>query len=215
MSKNVSEQDLELLSSYLDGACHDTGALRARLDAEPELALRLRQLQDVRMALAALPVPTPSPGFAEAVSRRAGQEGRVGQTRRAWWYAATAAAALAMITAGLLWRAPGTGKTVPGTDRGEAWQTAMSALAEQPDAMESAGDWLDMESVPEDALPGDLEVALADRSAAETEGDYAEMAGFDANTSVFDVIDTLDEEDAAALAAMLESRGRMNLRSAT
>ena len=215
MNKDVSEQDLELLSSYLDGACDDPGALRARLDAEPGLALRLRQLQAVRMALAALPVPTPSPGFAEAVSRRAGQESRAGQTRRTWWYAATAAAALAMITAGLLWRTPVTDETVPGTDRGEAWRTAMSALAEQPDAMESAGDWLDVESVPEDALPGDLEVALADRSAAEAEGDYTEMAGLDATVSVFDMIDTLDEEDAAALAAMLESRGRMNMRSAT
>ena len=45
MKNGTSEEDLELLSAWLDGQCGDPAALRARLNAEPELALRLRQLQ--------------------------------------------------------------------------------------------------------------------------------------------------------------------------
>ncbi len=203
MKNEISEADLELLSSALDGACADPAGLRARLNAEPELALRMRQLQAVRARLAALPAPTPQADFAERVTTRACTRRFTVSGRRLWWIAVPAtAAAVLLVVAGLNRTAP---KQDTAAFDSSAWQTALAAVADSPDA-ETLAEWVDEEPLPDDALPYDLTGALADLSAREPGGmEDSGTDGLDGSVSIVDMINQLTDEDAAVLAAKLRS----------
>jgi hypothetical protein len=203
MKNEISENDLELLSACLDGECADPAALRARLNAEPELALRLRQLQAVRARLAALPAPNPSADFAARVTGRAYARKLALPARKFWLYAVpAAAAALLLVVAGLTREAPRPAPAAPGEND---WQTALNAVAESSDTDEVA-EWVDEETGMDDASTGELVVALADLSTEDLgDGESAEAGGFDADASVIDMMDELSDVEAAVLAARLKS----------
>lgn len=202
MKNEIGENDLELLSACLDGVCEDPAALRARLNAEPELALRLRQLQAVRARLAALPAANPPADFAARVTRRAFARKLSVPGQKFWLYALPAAAALLLVVAGLTHKAPRQAAAVPD---GDAWRIALNALAESPDA-ETVAEWVDEEPAPDDASPSDLVGVLADLSTGEPGGmESAETGGFEANVSVIDMMDQMNDEDALVLAVRLKS----------
>jgi hypothetical protein len=203
MKNEMSENDMELLSAWLDGECADPDALRARLNAEPELALRLRQLQAVRAGLAALPRPKPPADFAARVTGRAYARKLPLPSRKFWLYAVpAAAAALLLVVAGLNHEAPKP-VTVPVDD--DAWRIALNAVAESPDA-EDMAEWVDEGAAVDDATPGELVGALAELSAEDANGgEFAEAGGFYTGASVIDMIDELSDVDAAVLAAKLKS----------
>lgn len=203
MKYEISENDLELLSAALDGQCGDQAALRARLNAEPELALRMRQLQAVRARLAALPPPNPPADFAVRVTKRAYARKLPLPTMKFWCYAVPAvAAAMLLIVAGFTHKAPPQKTAAPD---GDAWRAALMSLAESPDA-ETMAEWVGGESAVDEASPNDLVGALADRSAREPGGvESIDAGGFDAHSSVIDVMEQMNNEDAATVAAMLRS----------
>ena len=201
MKDEMNENDLELLSACLDGECGDPAALRARLNAEPELALRLRQLQAVRARLAALPAPEPSVDFAARVTKRAFARKLTMPSRSFWWCALpVAAAATLLVVAALSHKAPEREASVPDSD---AWRIALNDLAESPDA-ETLAEWVDEVPAMDETLPNDLAGALADLSTREPGGaEDFESDGLDANASVIDMINQMTDQDAAVLAAKL------------
>jgi negative regulator of sigma E activity len=205
MKDEIGEKDLELLSACLDGECGDPDALRARLNAEPELALRLRQLQAVRARLAALPSPNPPADFAERVAKRAYARKLPVFARKFWWYTlpvAAAAAVLLLVVAGPNHKT--TQQTVTAPDH-DAWQIALNGLADSPDA-EAMAEWVDPEPVLDEPLPNDLVRALADLSTGEPGGgEEAENSGVDTDASIIDLMGQMDDVDAAVLAARLKS----------
>ena len=202
MTNEVSDNDLELLSACLDGLCDDPAALRARLKAEPELALRLRQLQAVRTRLAAIPAPTPSADFAARVTTRAYARKLTVPGAKFWLYALPAAVAMLLVAAVLTHKPPKQEVTAPD---GDAWQIALNAVAESPDA-ETVAEWIDEEPVQDETSPGELVVTLADLSAAEPDGlESADVGGSESNTSLIDLMDQMNDVDAAVLAMRLKS----------
>ncbi len=203
MKNEISENDLELLSAWLDGECGDPAALRARLSAEPELAQRLRQLQGVRARMASLPSPNPPADFAERVTARAFARKLRVPTRRFWWTSlSVAAAAMLVVMAGQFRTVPRHEMVAPDS---ETWRTALNSLAESPDA-EAMAEWVGVEPVLDETLPNDLVGALADLSSGEPGGgESAEIGEPETNASLIDMMDQMNIEDAAAMAAMLKS----------
>ncbi len=203
MKDTIGESDLELLSAWLDGECADPAALRARLNAEPGLALRLRQLQAVRARLATLPQTGPPADFAARVTGRAYARKTALSARKFWLYAVpAAAAAMLLIVAGVTHKAP---KPAPAAPDDNDWRIALNAVAESPDAEEMA-EWVDEETTADDASPGELVVTLADLSSEDSGGaEFAETGGIDADASVIDMMEKLSDMEAAVLAAKLKS----------
>ncbi len=201
MKERIDDCDLELLSAWLDGDCDDPAGLRARLNAEPELALRLRQLQAVRARLATLAAPDLSADFAAKVTKRAFARKFTLPGRGFWWCALpVAAAATLLVMASLGHQAPRQERSAPD---GDAWRMALNAAANAPDA-ESFAEWVDEEPAMEGTLPNDLAGTFAELSTREPGGaDEIETDGLDANASVIDMINRLTDEDAAVLAAKL------------
>jgi hypothetical protein len=203
MKNEMSENDMELLSAWLDGECDSPAALQARLKAEPELALRLRQLQAVRAGLAALSQPNPPADFAARVTDRAYARKLPLPARKFWLYAVpAAAAALLLVVAGLTHKTP---KQLPVSTDDNDWRIALNAAAESPDA-EDVAELVDEETALDETSPSELTVALADLSSEELGGgELAEADGIDTDSSVIDMIDELSDVEAAVLAAKLKS----------
>ena len=202
MKNELGENDLELLSACLDGVCEDPAALRARLNAEPELALRLRQLQAVRARLAAIPAPNPPADFAARVTRRAFARKLPVPGATFWMYALPAAVAVLLVVAVATHRPP---KQEAAATDPDAWRIALNAVAESPDA-ETMAEWIDEEPIQDETSPGDLVGTLADLSAGEAGGlEGADIGGPESSASLIDMMDQMNEVDAAVLAMRLKS----------